>query len=195
LNQESERRRKKMKRFLTKHKTTLQQNIKLTIVALCLVIIIPPIVFADEAYQDKISSVLNPPPKNGVYKVYYDNGVLWSEVNLKKRKLEGMRKAYYPNGNLMEEENYKKGHLDGIRKYYSIGGRVLVEENYKEGKLEGARKKYYSSGKLWSEENYKGGSREGEREEYYENGGLKIKEKWGDGKLISRVEHKATQSY
>ncbi len=47
------------------------------------------------------------PPKNGLYKTYYENGRLGSEINYKNGELEGVEKSYYINGNIKREVIWK----------------------------------------------------------------------------------------
>jgi antitoxin component YwqK of YwqJK toxin-antitoxin module len=56
--------------------------------------------------------------KEGIYKLYHDNGQLLCEVNYIDGLRQGIFKSYYSNGQLYYEVNYidikKKGYIDYI---------------------------------------------------------------------------------
>jgi antitoxin component YwqK of YwqJK toxin-antitoxin module len=43
---------------------------------------------------------------NGIYKAYYENGQLYSEVNYINDKKNGIYNSYYENGQLRKKVNY-----------------------------------------------------------------------------------------
>jgi len=56
----------------------------------------------------------------------------------KEGKKEGVYKLFRENGSLQEESNFKNDQLSGERKIYFPDGKVVeVLENYVEGKMEG----------------------------------------------------------
>lgn len=65
-------------------------------------------------------------------KVFYENGNLKFEQNLKDRK--GKYKGYYPNGQLEAEGEVFQGDETGLWKYYSEEGNLLKTE-YKSQKF------------------------------------------------------------
>ena len=65
-------------------------------------------------------------------KVFYENGKLKFEQNLKDRK--GKYRGYYPNGKLEVEGEVFQGDEIGLWKYYSEEGNLLKTE-YKNQKL------------------------------------------------------------
>jgi antitoxin component YwqK of YwqJK toxin-antitoxin module len=78
------------------------------------------------------------------------------EVNGKK---EGVYKMYYENGQLKEMNNYIDGNIIEYKLYYNNGcklsdntedsfGQLYMVCNYVNGKLEGEFKSYYSDGQL-----------------------------------------------
>jgi len=48
---------------------------------------------------------------NGIYKSYYENGQLSSEVNYNNDKMNGIQKSYHYHGQLYKEVNY----IDGVK--------------------------------------------------------------------------------
>jgi protein TonB len=52
---------------------------------------------------------------DGLSKVWFDNGMLKSEINYKKGKLDGKIKTYWPNGKLKRDDTFKEGlFINGI---------------------------------------------------------------------------------
>ena len=61
-------------------------------------------------------------------KVFYENGNLKFEQNLKDRK--GRYKGYYPNGQLEEEGEVFQGEKIGVWRYYNEEGKLSSEVTY-----------------------------------------------------------------
>jgi len=60
--------------------------------------------------------------KQGIAKVWFDNGVQKIESHYNKNKLIGSYKAWWDNGTLASEANYTDGKLNGIeKKWYKTG--------------------------------------------------------------------------
>ena len=121
--------------------------------------------------------------KDGLRKVFYENGQLKEEFNYKEGKKDGLRKAYYENGKLRLKTNYKNDKLDGLFELFYENGQLRVEFNYKEGKKDGLRNEYHENGQLKEEFNYKEGKKDGLRKAYYENGKLRLKTNYKNDKL------------
>lgn len=120
--------------------------------------------------------------KEGLWKVYFDNGQLEKEGNFKDGKPEGLWKKYHLNGQLKSEGNLKDGKAEGLAKYYYESGQLENEGNFKNDKKEGLWKIYYESGQLESEGNFKDGKLEGLAKHYYESGHLHSEGDLKDGK-------------
>ena len=73
---------------------------------------------------------------DGIAKIYYPDGKLWTEFNYKDNRREGTMKECGPNGKLLREITYSNNKPDGLRKDYDEEGRVTREINYKNGELE-----------------------------------------------------------
>tara|TARA_R110001606_G_scaffold26570_3_gene85855 strand:+ start:64 stop:825 length:762 start_codon:yes stop_codon:yes gene_type:complete len=73
--------------------------------------------------------------KEGVQKLWYDDGQLYSEKNYKDGKKEGIQKVWFENGQLWSEKNYKDGKAEGIQKVWYENGQLGSERNLKDGKL------------------------------------------------------------
>ena len=110
------------------------------------------------------------PSKNGLWRTYYDSGVLKSETN------------------------YKAGVLDGSSVFYSETGALVSESIFKAGMLEGERSLYYSpaeTGKQpskYSDQQFSKGLPHGKQLYYYENGNLKTEMEYDHGQLVGEVK-------
>jgi antitoxin component YwqK of YwqJK toxin-antitoxin module len=74
---------------------------------------------------------------NGIYKSYWKNGQLCTEVNYIDDIMNGIKKSYFPNGQLEEELNYIDGKKNGIYKSYWENGQLEEEVNYIDGLKQG----------------------------------------------------------
>ena len=65
--------------------------------------------------------------KEGLCKLYYENGNLKSESTFKNDKTEGLYKTYYENGNLKSEVTYKNDELERPVKNYNENGELTKD--------------------------------------------------------------------
>jgi antitoxin component YwqK of YwqJK toxin-antitoxin module len=84
-------------------------------------------------------------PDNGFKKIYYDNGELKQEVNLKNGELNGLFKQYHENGKLHISGNFLSGKENGVFKEYYEDGSTKVECTYLNGKMDGEYKRYMNN--------------------------------------------------
>lgn len=84
--------------------------------------------FFENGNLSQIGSFKNGDMKN--IKVFYENGNLKFEQNLKERK--GKYRGYYPNGQLEEEGEVFQGEETGLWKYYDEDGNLLKTEYKKQ---------------------------------------------------------------
>ncbi len=110
--------------------------------------------------------------RDGLWKIYHDNGKLSQESNFLKGKLNGSFKDYNTVGVLTEESFYKNGVLDGKLVKYNNQAIKISEANFINGIAEGEEKIYYDSGKLKIQRSYKQGKLDGVAKAFYENGNL-----------------------
>ncbi|WKD86005.1 hypothetical protein KCTC32516_01355 [Polaribacter huanghezhanensis] len=119
--------------------------------------------------------------KNGFWIVdYYINGNKQMEGfslndNPNNEKFDGLVKYYFENGVLFQEINYKEGKINGIRKVHFESGKLKTITNYLNDKKEGKYYEYYETGELFSTGAFENNLREGGWKTFYKNG--KIKEK------------------
>lgn len=145
--------------------------------------------------------------RNGKCVLYYENGKLYIEAEMKNDLDNGTQKSYSKDGKLTSQSVFKNGKLNGKSIEYFPNGRVKSEQYYKDGKMTRTKKTYYESGALRSTVNIKDGKAEGELKVFYEDGKVKglykvkngepygeFKEYGKDGKITSQGETKGLKS-
>ncbi|MBS4056892.1 MAG: toxin-antitoxin system YwqK family antitoxin [Bacteroidales bacterium] len=108
--------------------------------------------------------------KHGLWKSFYDDGVLQSEVLYKHGLKHGFAKEYDRNGNLKNIEKY----VDGVR-----------QEGAEELSRLELRRDYYPDGKIKVEATYRNGVAEGVRREFGEDGSIEKAYILKNGKLFA----------
>lgn len=108
--------------------------------------------------------------KNGLVKVYRDDGRLHQELMYENDTLQGLSKVYHPDGKLYLETEWARGKRHGITKQYYESGILYSETQYDSGKITGILKRYHKDGKLKSEMPYKKGVECAGLKEYILNG-------------------------
>jgi antitoxin component YwqK of YwqJK toxin-antitoxin module len=73
--------------------------------------------------------------REGLWKFYYENGQLVSEVIFNNGKEDGPYKTHHENGQLWAQGTIKDGNLDGPYKMYYENGQLEVEGTWKDGEL------------------------------------------------------------
>lgn len=71
----------------------------------------------------------NGQPLKGTVKEYYPGGKLWSETNYAGGKPDGINKVYYENGVVKSEVKYKQGGLL-VEKEFDQNGKMISEKNH-----------------------------------------------------------------
>jgi len=71
--------------------------------------------------------------KEGVWKRWYENGLLSYECCYKNNKLDGVQTSWYNNGRKRYKWEYKDDNLDGISKGWDRNGQFKYETYYKMG--------------------------------------------------------------
>jgi antitoxin component YwqK of YwqJK toxin-antitoxin module len=117
--------------------------------------------------------------KNGVEKVYANNGTLIWSVPYVNGKMHGKKYFYSPTKNrkstkLSHITDYKNGLADGHQIYYYDNGAVSVDYKYKNGKEHGKMLAYHRNGKVSQIAYYKNGKLDGPYKEYNKNGTLTL---------------------
>ena len=90
-------------------------------------------------------------------------------------KFHGLVKYYFQNGLLFQEINFIEGKINGVRKVYFESGEIKTITKYINDKKEGKYYEYYETGELFSRGDFENNLKEGNWKTFYKNG--KIKEK------------------
>ncbi len=116
-----------------------------------------------------------------VHKPYCEEKL--QEGNYVDGKKEGLWRSYYSDGKLKSEITYRHGEKYGKAKTYFENGNIAEEGVWLIDKWVNKYKAYYRNGKLsyvWNYNEY--GTRSGYQQYFYENGNIKIEGEWQDGK-------------
>lgn len=105
---------------------------------------------------------------------YYANGKKAIEETYKSGNLDGIKKIYYPDGSVYSEYLYKAGDYHGAFKEFYANGKVSEKGTFVDDELEGEYITYYEDGTVQRTENYVCGERHGKA--VYFKKGVKVKE-------------------
>ncbi len=128
--------------------------------------------------------------KIGMWKKYYPNGNVKSEIEFKNGKASGDFTTYYENGQVEEQGSWKGRAYTGSFKRWHANGELAQEKNFNEnGKTDGTVRYYHSNGQLELEFGTKNGVESGKATRYYPNGDIKEEIEYGEeGVVAERVE-------
>lgn len=122
--------------------------------------------------------------KIGIWKMYFPNGNLKSEITYNNNRPSGYAKMYYANGKLQEEGNWENNRWVGSYKSYYENGQTFYDFVYtNSGKREGEQKYFYENGQVMMTGVMHEGKETGVWEEHYENGDIRAKKSFNDGSL------------
>lgn len=139
--------------------------------------------FADDAVMEE--GEYEAGKKTGLWKTYYSNGKIKSEIVYKNNRPSGSFKTYYDNGQVEEEGNWKGTFYTGSLKRYYSNGQLAQEKNFNEsGKSEGPQKYIYENGVVELEFNSKNGVEEGKMVRRYPNGDIKEEKEFNGGNVV-----------
>jgi len=134
--------------------------------------------------------------KEGLWKRYFPNGNMQSEITYKRNMPSGAYKTYHKNGNLEEEGNWVNNRNTGSFVRYYPSGMVAQEFEFTDGGLrDGVQKYYYENGQAELVVNIKEGKEHGKMTRYYSNGDIKEELKFDGGvaKESTRKTYKEIQ--
>lgn len=85
----------------------------------------------------------------GPYTIYYDNGQVEEKSTWHRNKNVGEFKRFHENGEPQQEFFFAdSGKRNGVQRYFHENGQLALEVNIVNGKEEGAMRRYYENGKL-----------------------------------------------
>jgi antitoxin component YwqK of YwqJK toxin-antitoxin module len=122
--------------------------------------------------------------KDGVWEVYFSNGMLKSKGAYIEDNKDGLWVEYHENGAEESTVNYNMGKKEGFMKVFQANNILKARVHYKDGMEDGVGEYYDEQGKIELKVNYKKG-KEDDALEYYKNGQLVKIEFWKDGVLIN----------
>lgn len=108
--------------------------------------------------------------KNGLYRLYYDNGKIQEESYYTENQKEGLSRWFNKTGRLMAEYNYKAGNFEGVQKTFYDNDTLQILSNYAKNELNGDFKEFYRNGKVKVAGKYVGGQKDGVWTDYDETG-------------------------
>lgn len=118
--------------------------------------------------------------RQGVWREFWPDGDLKSEVSYKNNKKQGLEIKWFDAPNCVEQEvYYKDGLIDGPVTHYSKKCKKDFYESYKNGVKEGIEVSYYPNGNIKAEGLYKKG---------HLNGYYKVYDKKGNFAFESRTD-------
>ena len=110
--------------------------------------------------------------KNGIEKIYYQEGGLAYVVNYVDGKRDGILTWFDKEGHKLSEVSYKRGLLHGREISYHTNGVIKHTVTYIDDKKEGFFKEYYDNGILALRVEYINNKKEGLQQEYTYKGKL-----------------------
>lgn len=99
--------------------------------------------------------------KNGIEKVWQNNGTLLKSCNYKNGTLDGNLKEWNHDGRMIKKCSYDNGILDNKYTEWYTDGHIKKKCYYKNGKLEGKYKVFNTKGRLIEYNKYKNGLLDG----------------------------------
>lgn len=117
---------------------------------------------------------------NGTWKEYYlDGGTLRSELHVIDGLFDGVEHLYYKNGKLFTERSYKEGVLWNVGKIYDPDGKTLEIGTFKDGN--GYLNVYDDSSRRVSKDFYEKGLFGGMCTDYFKNGKIECTTEYKEG--------------
>lgn len=131
--------------------------------------------------NDTINVIDKDSLKQGVWKEFWSNGDLRSEVTYKNNKKQGLEINWYDEPDCVEmEAYYKDGLLDGPSINYSKKCKKEFFETFKNGIKEGLELAYYPNGHIKAEGNFKKGNLNGYYRVYDKKGNFSFESRSTD---------------
>ena len=121
--------------------------------------------------------------KEGLWKTYYSEGGIKSEITYQHGEKYGKAIIYFENGNIAEEGVWLIDKWVNKYKAYYKNGKLSFVWNYNEsGMRSGYQRYYYENGKIKIEGEWENGKEKGIIREYYSDGSLRSEKIFNAGK-------------
>ncbi len=132
--------------------------------------------------------------KEGIWKKYYSNGQIMSEVTYLKNFPVGTAKVYYSNGNICEIGNWNKNKWINNYQFFHENGKIAFDWKYSEtGKRQGIQRYYHENGNLQIEGEWTNGQKNGYIKQFDKNGELIYQANYANGKVNKKSIKKYKQ--
>ncbi len=119
--------------------------------------------------------------KQGIWKEFWPNGDLKSEVLYKKNKKQGLEIVWFDEPDCVQSESYyKDGLLDGPSISYSKKCKKEFFESFKNGLKDGLELEYYPNGRVKAEGKFKKGNLDGYYKVFDKNGAFSFESRSSD---------------
>ncbi len=120
--------------------------------------------------------------KTGLWKKYWPNGKLKSEITYVRGRPNGDYVTYFENGNIQEKSSWGGNKQTGTYEMYYENGQLMKKKEFSDnGKSTGKVVYYYENGQKELEFSTVDGVEEGEAVWYYANGDVKAKKDFTGG--------------
>lgn len=122
--------------------------------------------------------------KTGIWKEYYPNNQMKSQINFVNNRPDGKCIMYHENGKVQEEGTWKGNRWSGEYKLYYENGNVRQAFNFNDmGQRVNKQTYYYEDGKVMIEGNWKDGKEDGMVTEYNADGSKKAEKFYNGGSI------------
>jgi antitoxin component YwqK of YwqJK toxin-antitoxin module len=126
--------------------------------------------------------------KTGIWKTYYENGNLKSEITYINNIPDGYARIFYENGRISEEGTWKGTKWIGKYLYYHENGNKAYDWSFNEaGKRTGEQKYYHENGKLMIKGEWIDGKENGVITEYDTGGNIKSEKVFASGAIDEKT--------
>lgn len=120
--------------------------------------------------------------REGIWKQYFDDGSISSEITYTHDETEGPAKIYYPNGRIAEQGYWKKDTWVGVYKSYYKNGKLNYLWNFcEDGTRSGVQEYFYENGKKMISGQWIHGLESGVIKRYNEQGQLIEEQTYNNG--------------
>lgn len=124
--------------------------------------------------------------KTGLWKKYWKNGELKSEITFKRGRPNGDYVTYFENGKIEEKSSWGGNKQTGTYEMYYPNGQLMKKKEFSnDGKSTGKVEYFFENGQKELEFTTVDGVEEGEATWYYPNGDVKIKKDFTGGAVTA----------
>jgi len=127
--------------------------------------------------------------KEGLNRVWHDNGQLYIENTYRDGKEEGMFEGWHENGQKWKECHYQNGKFEGRYQEWNDNGQKLIDCQYLDGKKEGLYQEWWNNGQKLIESYYLDGKLEGLYQKWCDNGQKWIECIYRAGEAVEEVKN------